>query len=193
MREDPIVQTIDYADLTRLSNTLDAEKPYVELIDGVELPKASPMTHHGQLQLRLGGILQAWAAERGVVGTEWRFWLVPIGDRRTSLVPDVAYASTERLVPLSDEAYEIPPFAPDVAIEVRSPSDRAGNIRRKIELYLAHGAHLVLDVDPAKRRIVAHDATSTQSFADGDRFEHAATPGLTFDLRALFDSVKRRD
>jgi Uma2 family endonuclease len=193
MREDPIVQTIDYTDLTRLSNSLDAEKPYVELIDGLELPKASPVTRHGQLQWRLGAMLQAWAAERGIVGTEWRFWLVPTGDRRTSLVPDVAYVSNERLVPLNDEAYEIPPFAPDVAIEIRSPSDRAGNIRRKIELYLAYGSRLVLDVDPAKRTIVAHDATSTQLFADGDRFEHAATPGLTFEPGALFDSVKRRD
>lgn len=183
------MQTIDFAELSRISQELDAEKPYIELIDGLEVRKMSPQTRHSRLQLELGVILRAWATERGIVGTEWRFWLVPVGERRTSLVPDVAYLSNERFRPLPEDASEKPPFAPDIAVEIRSPDDRPRNIQRKIELYLAHGSNLVLDVDPKTRTIIAHDASSTRIFRAGDRFEHPAPPGLTFDVGVLFASV----
>lgn len=186
------MHTIDFAELARISGELDAEKPYIELIDGIEVPKVSPKTRHSLLQAQLAGILRGWAGEGGVVGTEWRVWLVPTGPRRSSLVPDVAYVAKERLDPLSDQAYEMPPFAPDIVVEIRSPDDRPRNIARKVDLYLKHGAKVVLDVDPDSRVIVAHDSASTRTFRDGDVFEHPAAPGLTFDLRALFDSVKRR-
>lgn len=186
------MQIIDFAELSRLSDELDARKPYLELIDGVRVPKVSPRTRHSFLQLELGTLFRAWAAGRGSVGTEWRLWLVPTGGQRTSLVPDVAYVSQERLAELGDEAYEMPPFAPDVAVEIRSPGDRRRRIERKIELYLTYGARLVLDVDPATRTIFAHDGSAMRAFRDGDRFQHAAVAGLSFDVSALFDAGERR-
>lgn len=186
------MQTIDFAELSRLSDELDARKPYVELIDGIRVPKVSPRTRHSFLQSELGMLFRAWAAGRGGVGTEWRLWLVPTGDQRTSLVPDVAYVANERLDELGDDAYEMPPIAPDVAVEIRSPGDRRRRIERKIELYLSYGARLVLDVDPGTRAIFAHDGTGVQTFHDGDRFEHPAVVGLSFDVRALFDAGERR-
>jgi Uma2 family endonuclease len=72
---------------------------------------------------------------------------------------------------------------------LRQPGDRPRNIQRKIELYLAHGSRLVLDVDPKTRTVAAHDASSVRTLKEGDPFEHPAAPGLTFDLRSLFASV----
>ncbi len=189
MREVLPLQTIDFAELDRLSTELDAEKPYIELIDGLEVRKMSPQTRHGFLQLELGVILRAWAAGQGIVGTEWRFWLVPVGERRASLVPDVAYLSNERFRALPKEARQAPPLAPDIAVEIRSPDDRPRNIQRKIELYLAHGSRLVLDVDPESRQIAAHDRSSTRIFKTGDQFEHPAAAGLAFSLDDLFQSA----
>jgi len=183
------LQTIDYSELLRLSDRLDAEKPYSELIDGLETQKVSPQTRHSRLQLELGVILRAWALGRGIAGTEWRFWLVPVGKRRTSLVPDVAYLSNQRFSALPKDAAQMPPFAPDIAIEIRSPGDRERTIQRKIELYLAHGSKLVLDVDPDARRIVVYDVSGNATIKDGDRFEHTSAPGLSFDVTTLFDSV----
>jgi Uma2 family endonuclease len=185
------VQTIDFAELSRLSDELDARKPYVELIDGVRVPKVSPRTRHSMVQAELLVLFRIWALGRGRAGTEWRLWLVPTGGQRSSLVPDVAYVSQKRLDELGDDAYEMPPFAPDVAVEVRSPGDRRKRIERKIELYLSHGAHLVLDVDPRTRTIFAHDEGGLHAFRDGDRFEHVAVPGLEFEVRALFDAAGR--
>jgi Uma2 family endonuclease len=163
--------------------------PEVEIIDGVSVPKASPGRRHALLQGALGARLGTWGHERGEVGIEWRFRLAET-PRRTELVPDVAYVAFARMAPLSDEAAEEPPFAPDIAIEVRSPGDEH-NLQAKIGLYLAGGATLVLDVDPDERRIVAHAADGARTFGPGTTFAHDAAPGLTIDVDALFAKLDR--
>jgi Uma2 family endonuclease len=190
MREVPFLQTIHFAELSRLSQELDAEKPYFELIEGLEVQKVSPQTRHSRLQGKLFTILDAWANERGIAGTEWRFWLIPTAQRRTSLVPDVAYVSRRRFAALGEDQREMPPFAPDIAVEIRSPGERRRNLQRKVELYLAHGSNLVLDVDPKTRTIVAHDGAASRTFTEHERFEHPAAPGLSIDVRKLFASVE---
>jgi len=193
MREGLLLQTIDYYELLDISRDLDAEKPYLELIDGVEVPRVSPQLRHSLLEIEFLSVLREWAHELGgTLAHEWRFWVVPAGERKTSLVPDVAYLSSERAGTLDDLRLEAPPLSPDIAIEIRSPSDPLRNIQRKIELYLANGTKLVLDVDPESRSIIAHDGVRVRTFTEADLFEHPATPGLTFDVRALFAAAERR-
>ena len=160
--------------------------PEVEVLRGIEVPKVSPRRRHARLQGLLFGILDRWAGERGDVGTEWRFHLSKRPGDETSLVPDVAYVANVRLAALDAHAAEEPPFAPDVAVEVRSPGDRERNIQTKVVLYLDAGALLVLDVDPESRRITACDSGGVQVFDAGDTFEHRLAPGLTFDVGGLF-------
>ena len=174
-------------DLEAESLRLDSRKPYLELIDGIELRKMSPQMRHGQIQVELAFLIRTWATgRRGVVVSEARFWLDINPATATSLLPDVAYVSSERLVGLSKDDKQRPPFAPDLAIEIRSPGDRERNIARKVELYLDRGARLVLDVDPKREQIVAHDGTSTIIFAAGETLEHEAFPGLKLDVEAVF-------
>jgi Uma2 family endonuclease len=168
-----------------------SDLPEVELIDGAPVPKMSPRRRHARLQWELAVRLDAWGGDRGEVGTEWRFRLAET-PRRTELVPDVAYVAFERMANLGDEAAEEPPFAPDVAVEIRSPGDRELNIQAKIGLYLTHGARLVLDVDRDERRIVAHDVAGARAFGPGDVFAHDAAPELTIDVAALFAKLDRR-
>ena len=93
------------------------------------------------VQGKLWAILHDLASGRGDVGTEWRCYLTQ-EERRTSLVPDVAFVSRERLATLSYEERERPHFAPDIAVEVRSP-DESRRIREwKIALYLRCGGTL---------------------------------------------------
>jgi len=187
------LQTIDYEQLLEVSRELDAEKPYLELIDGVEIPRVSPLRRHGRLEHEFMKLFEVWAEERGgEFSSEWRFWVVPGGEHKSSLVPDVAYISAERSDTLDDLQLEIPPLSPDIAIEIRSPDDRLRNIQRKIELYLANGTKLVLDVNPESRSITAHDGVRVRTFAEADRFEHPAAPGLTFEVGALFAAAERR-
>ncbi len=154
------------------------------------VPKASPGRRHALLQGELAARIGAWGEDRGEVGIEWRFRLAET-PRRTTLVPDVAYVASDRMAPLSDEAAEEPPFAPDIAVEIRSSGDRERNIRAKVRLYLAHGGRLVLDVDPDQRRILAYDADGERTFGPGTVFAHEAAPELTIDVDVLFAKLDR--
>lgn len=168
------------------SARLDGERPYVELIDGIEIPKVSPQNRHGYLQLAFGALLKAWVGPRGRVGTEIRFWLQADGPRPVSLVPDVAFISRDRIAMLDRPSKQRMLFAPDLAVEIRSPGDRVRNIARKIERYLAHGAVLVLDIDPSTETIAAHDVNGCRSYARNEIFVHPRLPGFTLDIDAFF-------
>jgi Uma2 family endonuclease len=168
------------------------DAPEVEFVNGVGVPKVSPRRRHALLQAELVERLRAWAGQRGEVGPEWRFVLVASESHRTSLVPDVAFVSNARMATLSDAAAEEPPFAPDIAIEIRSPGDRESTIQAKIAAYLAHGACLVLDVDPDRARIVAHDVNGSRSFGSNDVLTHRAADGLSIDVGAVFATLDRR-
>lgn len=161
------------------------DKPEIEWLDGRPHPKVSPKLTHGVIQLAIAATLREWARGRGLVATEWRFHLPKAGRRITSFVPDVAYVSFERLGTLSNEEREEPPFAPNVAVEVRSRADRPQYIAEKIAVYLEAGSSLVLDVDPA-RRVIAHDGSGELTFGSDDIFTHVALPGFSLDLAALF-------
>ncbi|HMF28997.1 MAG TPA: Uma2 family endonuclease, partial [Candidatus Cybelea sp.] len=92
----------------------------------------------------------------------------------------------ERLRALSVVEREEPPFSPDIAVEVWSPTNDRRYLDLKIERYLATGAILVLDVNPYARTIVAHDASAIRTYQSGERFEHPAMPWLRFDVAEAF-------
>jgi Uma2 family endonuclease len=127
---------------------LPETKPETEWVSGRPLQKVSPQRTHSRLQGALTMRLDRWAAGRGEVGPEWRFRVAPPGEVRRPLVPDVAYVSNRRLRTLSDEEVEIPPLAPDVAVEILSPDDRRADVDDKIGVYLRAGSSLVIVVDP---------------------------------------------
>ena len=163
-----------------------SDQPEIELLDGREYPKVSPRRTHALVQTRVAMILVRLMQASGEVGTEWRFRL----REGTAFVPDVAYVSRERLHALSVSQREEPPFAPDIAVEVRSPSNRVAYDAQKFRAYVEHGSRLVLDVDPATRSVTAHgpDATS-RSYDETEQFEHPAIPGLQFAVAELFQDL----
>ncbi len=153
--------------------------------------KGEPTAHHSRLQGALFTQLSSWAAERGEVGPEWRFRVAPPGEVRRPLVPDVAYVSNERLRPLSDEELELPPLAPDVAVEILSPDDRRIDVDDKIDVYLRAGSTLVIVVDPRRRVVELHDTSGTAYLDEGASIEHAALPGFYYAVRDLFAVLRR--
>lgn len=168
----------------------DDEKPYVEWLAGRPVPKVSPKHRHAVVQYAMCNIVRRLGKDRGTWGTEWRFDLDDARSRRTSLVPDVAFISYERWRPLDEKQRQQPPFSPDVAIEVRSLSDRMKNVHWKVQAYLDRGALLVLDVLPEERRIIAHDRDGTKEFVVGEAFEHPAVPWLRFAVAEVFEDLE---
>ncbi len=127
-----------------------------------------------------------WPSPRGrVVAAETGFTLSRSPD--TVRAPDVAYVRMDRCPTQPPAAF--PEFAPDLVVEVLSPSDRATSVREKVADWLAAGTLLVWVVDPASQ-------TARVYRADGSEFHVVATealhgedvlPGFHLALAALFD------
>ncbi|MBV8722621.1 MAG: Uma2 family endonuclease, partial [Candidatus Eremiobacteraeota bacterium] len=86
----------------------------------------------------------------------------------------------------SDDYLQVPAFAPDIAVEIRSPSDRLGEREWKIATYLEAESALVLDVAPRERAIHAFTKADVRSFFHHDTFVHETAPWLRFDLAEAF-------
>lgn len=166
--------------------TVPETKPATEWILGRAVRKVSPKRDHSLIQGRLLAAFLVWAGDRGEVGPEWRFRVTPPGEVTRPLVPDVAFVSCARLRGLSREEKQEPLVAPDVAVEVRSPSDRQQYIDEKIRVYLAAGSSLVIVVDPRAENLAAFDTHGSRRFLRGEIFAHPAIPGFALDLEELF-------
>jgi Uma2 family endonuclease len=166
-------------------------KPAIESIRGRWVQKVSPKTAHSLLQGRLWGILQEWASSRrGYVGPEWRFYLLPLGEKPSSLVPDVAYVSRKRLPRESGKLPQKPTIAPDIAAEILSPDDSKRFLKEKIGLYLANGAKLVIVVDPNRRNVQFHEIDAPVALFEGSEIARPQTfPDLAIDLTTLFKDL----
>ncbi len=167
--------------------TMLRDKPEIELFDGRKYPKVSPKRTHSLVQGNVVAMLMRCAANRGEAGPEWRCHL----GTTTECVPDVSYYSYDRLRSLSEDQREEPPFAPDIAVEVRSPSNRRLYDKQKIAAYLDHGAVLVLEIDPASRTVYAHTrGAGMRTFVEPQTFAHESVAWLRFKVAELFARLK---
>ena len=165
---------------------LPETEPETEWILGRAVQKVSPYYTHGRLQTKVVIAIWAWGENRGRVATEWRFRIAPPGEIRRPLVPDVAFVVTARLAGLQGLDLQAPPFAPDVAVEILSPDDRAARVEHKVGVYLAGGSSLVVVVDPSDRSVRLHDAGGVRVLRGDDVIAHAALPGFALPLPELF-------
>src|SRR5687768_1104623 len=129
------------------------DSKYYELVRGVPRVCEPPGGGHGRIAARLVARLGDHVERLGL-GTV----LVEAGyilDRAPDTVrgPDVSFVSLARLAP--DRIPEqFVPGAPDLAVEILSPSSRWSEVEEKIADYLAAGARLVWVVDPEERRAI---------------------------------------
>ena len=79
-------------------------------------------------------------------------------DPDTVRAPAVGFVSRERRPPRS-QGYL--PVAPDLAVEIISPSDTASDVQEKVAEYLAAGSRLVWIIYPRTRSVVIRRATGT--------------------------------
>jgi Uma2 family endonuclease len=171
---------------------LPEAKPALEWINDRVVQKVSPKRKHALAQTSFASSLYSWANARGAgtVGTEWHFHLAPPGEVRRPLVPDVAYLSYVRLPYAEQLQTDIPRIAPDMAVEILSPKDRAKDVAEKVRVYLATGARAVVLVDTDAQTISVHEANRTLTLDRNDIFEHECLPGFRMAIAVLFTPSK---
>jgi Uma2 family endonuclease len=148
-----------------------------ELVDGEIIVSAGSWMHSGA-QGRIFFALHAWeraASGRGAAG-------MPIGvllDERNLFVPDVVWYREGR-VPGRDDP--VPYAAPDLAVEVRSPSTWRYDIGAKKNHYEAHGVAELWLVDTAADVLLAFRRSSPKAAHFDVSIELAAGETLTSPL-----------
>ena len=127
-----------------------------ELVRG-ELRKTGPAGYvHGKLAMSVGARLWAYVKANGlgeVYGAETGFKLGTDPDHVRA--PDAAFVRSER-VEAAGDAGGFFPGAPDIAVEVVSPSDRYSQVEEKVADWLDAGAQAVIVVDPSRRAVKVH-------------------------------------
>jgi Uma2 family endonuclease len=116
----------------------------------------------------------------------------------TVLCPDIAFVAKGRL-PAGARLWSFPEIAPDLAVEVLSPSDRPAAVRAKVAEYLRLGVRCVWVFDTAERRVQVHargpgpgSPIATTELGEGDVLDGGdALPGFHQPLAELFNALRR--
>ena len=94
-------------------------------------------------------------------------------DENTLVAPDVSFVSSHRVPPAVDQEH-FARLAPDLVVEVMSPSDRMTDARRKIALYLEAGVQVVWLVEPGPRTISVFQPDHSPRRLAGDEIDSSA-------------------
>ena len=163
----------------------------LELVEGAIIEMSKPTLKHGIITMRLAVLIanHVDAKDLGVVtAAETGFVLErnPHG-RDTVRGLDIAFVSKSR-VPESLE-YTWYETGPDLAVEVISPNNRAGDIHLKVMQLLNAGTRLIWLIYPESRTIVTHTATGANTLYESDTLSGGdVLPGFEIRVGDIFPS-----
>ncbi len=159
-----------------------------ELVAGELIRMAPTGGEHGVLTVRIGRILDEYveAHDLGICSSAETGFIL---QRNPDIVraPDAAFIAKAR-IPETGIPTAYWPFAPDLAVEVTSPSDRFTAVQTKISEYFSAGTRLVWVVEPATRTVYvyrsAHDVRALGE--DAELTGEDVLPGFRCAVRRLF-------
>lgn len=158
-----------------------------ELVAGMIVAEPFPTPGHDRTFRRLLRLLEDFVQIQGLgeVFGETGFVLARKPD--TVRGPDVSFVSRERLTNLDDARFFS--GAPDLAVEILSPSSRCGAMHAKVADYLAAGARMVWVVDPKRKSVTTYRTLlAPQRLESGESLDgEDVLPGLTIPLEAIFE------
>ena len=160
-----------------------------ELVRG-ELSKMPPAVHLPSFyEQNIGGELRAFVKANRlgrVYSSSGGFRLETNPD--TVLAPDAAFVRQERVEEEGD-SYGFFPGAPDLVVEVISPSDRYSDVEEKVITWLNAGARMVVVVNPRNRTAkIYRSPTDVVVLMEADTLDGAdVVPGWRMPVSEIFD------
>jgi Uma2 family endonuclease len=159
-----------------------------ELVRGLLVREPRPGGEHGWVQARLTGGLLRHVEEHGagLVLTDSGYVLADVPP--TVRGPDISYISAARAP--ARPPRELLRIAPDIAVEILSPSNRPAEIRAKVEDYLGAGVRLVWVIDPLTRGATEYrPGRKARALAVKEELDGGdVLPGFRLRLSELFGS-----
>jgi Uma2 family endonuclease len=93
------------------------------------------------------------------------------------LRPDVSILVGDKIRQLDPDRIPIP-GAPDIAIEIISPSERASDSQAKVAAYLRNGVSEVWQFYPKSRMVQIHKGNGSVTLSSQDQITTPLLPGL---------------
>ena len=166
------------------------DRPMPELIDG-ELVEREPKGQEADgVGCNLAALLVGYskATLPGIVnGSQGSFQVFP-DDPKKVRIPDVSFTRRDR-IPGGKPAKGHARVAPDLAVEVISPIDKAAKVFGKIRDFLDAGVPLIWAINPGSRDVLVIRADGTGSLLKvGDTLDGGdVLPGFSCPVAALFE------
>lgn len=112
----------------------------------------------------------------------------------TVRIPDACFIGWDRFGKQGLPREPIPPLVPDLAIEVLSESNTAGEMQRKLRDYFEAGVRLVWYIDPKTRSARSYTSVGevTTVNKEGELDGGEVLPGFRLHLGTLFDEADRQ-
>jgi len=162
-----------------------------ELVDGILVEKAMAL-NESLLATVLIELLSPFIRKNnlGILSGEQGPYELTSGLVR---LPDVAFASWDRLPGRRRPTAPIQQIVPDLAIEVLSTSNTKAEMARKRREYFEAGVVEVWEVDPRARSLRVYSAAeSGKDFVATDSVTMSLIPGFTLQLAELFAELDRQ-
>jgi Uma2 family endonuclease len=153
-----------------------------ELIGGeiVKMPPAS--LRHDRIKSLISRILMRYLDANAHSPLELLIEAGAEVGKYDTFVPDIGVVTVDRFTSES----RILRGAPDLAIEVVSPSDRKATLKKKIEAYLKGGSNSVWVVYPEARSVVIYAGDSVRELKADQAIEDPLLPGFSVAVSAFF-------
>ena len=164
----------------------------IELVEGEIVEMSKPSGLHGQITMRLGAKLFYFAEENGlgiVTAAETGFILERNPDGGDTVrgldIGFIRGANAPAVLP--DHLVDV---APDLAVEVISPSNKVADMHRKIRQLLAAGTKLVWIVYPETRTVEVHTHSGAITLEGDDMLSGSdVLPGFEIPVREIFPAL----
>ena len=160
-----------------------------ELLNGELIMPPSPTTAHQRASRRLERRLDTFVEERGLGEVFDAPYDVVLSDVNV-VQPDLLFVSTEQAHIITRENIR---GAPDLVVEILSPSTASRDWRDKLDLYAEHGVKEYWVVDPDAQRVWVmtqregvFDEVGT--YGSGDVLTSPTLEGFTVDLDEIFQA-----
>ena len=157
-----------------------------ELVDGEVIELAFANDEKGEVNANVGTAFNIHRRRSGVGQARVKTGYTLRTGPDTVRGPDVSFVFQPRV---EGRGSGFPVGAPDIAVEVVSPSDTAAEVDRKVAEYLSAGSQRVWVVYPAGRRVLIHRTDgSILSYTDNDVItDEELLPGFFLPLSDIFE------
>ena len=162
-----------------------------EVIDGVLYMAPPPHPRHQRILLNLTALFVPFVTGENALGELFFAPIDVIFASEDIFQPDLIFISRERLHIITDRGLEA---APDLAVEVLSPSTRSRDLNLKRRRYAHFGVPEYWPIDPDNRTIRAlilneDNYVERGTYSTGDELTTPLVPGLVVPVEQVFERV----